>query len=110
MSKRSKSQKIDGGAGWSIGGNQAPASAGPEPKPAAFHKLMVYERKAAKGHKVTIIEPFQLEPEALKSLAKDLKKLAGGGGTQDETSITLQGEHAENVTAWLQKKGWGLKN
>ncbi len=109
MSKRSKAAKIDGGVGWSIGGNAPDEPTAQEPKPPAFHKLMVFERKAQKGHVVTIIEPFQLAAGEVKPLAKELKKLAGGGGTNDETSITLQGEHVEKVSAWLVKKGWGLK-
>lgn len=109
MAKRNKAPKIDGGAGWSIGGNAAAPPEPQAPKPPAFHQLMVYERKAQKGHMVTIIEPFQLAAPELKALAKELKKLAGGGGTTDEISITLQGEHAEKVSTWLKKQGWGLK-
>ena len=58
-----------------------------------------------KGSGVTTISGLQIPDEELKSLAKNLKKLCGTGGSLKNYVIEIQGDHREKLCANLQKRG-----
>ena len=67
------------------------------------------ETKGRKGKGVTTISGLLIEPEALKSLAKDLKRLCGSGGSVKDRIIEIQGDRREIVKAELERKGYTVK-
>lgn len=67
------------------------------------------ETKGRKGKGVTIISGLDLDPEALKSQAKQLKQLCGTGGTVKQGLIEIQGDHRDAIVEYLQKAGHQVK-
>ncbi len=58
---------------------------------------------------VTIVEGFDLGPDEIKSIASDLKRSMGTGGTVDEGRIELQGDHRDRVPALLRERGFDVR-
>ena len=72
------------------------------------HKLY-FSKEKRRGKVVTIVKPFFLSKNDLKSLLKTLKKKLGTGGTIKENSLEFQGEISEALRIQLQKLEFGLK-
>ena len=66
-------------------------------------------RKGRKGKTVTVISGFQLKPESLTALAKQLKAQCGSGGTAKDNTIEIQGDHAQKLVGILVEKGYRAK-
>ena len=47
--------------------------------------------------------------EFLKSLATDLKKACGTGGTIAENTVEIQGDYRNRIRQLLMSKGWTVK-
>ncbi|MEI6896959.1 MAG: stress response translation initiation inhibitor YciH [Psychromonas sp.] len=67
------------------------------------------ETKGRKGKGVTLIKGLQLDQQALKMLAKELKKRTGTGGAVKNFVIEIQGEQRELIKTLLEKKGYSVK-
>jgi len=67
------------------------------------------ETKGRKGAGVTVVTGLPLDAAGIKALAKELKQRCGSGGTVRPDGIELQGEHRDQVVAFLEKKGWKVK-
>ena len=66
-------------------------------------------RKGRKGKTVTVISGFQLKPESLIALAKQLKAQCGSGGTAKDNTIEIQGDHTRKLVELLVGKGYRAK-
>ena len=66
-------------------------------------------RKGRKGKTVTVISGFQLKPDSLTALAKQLKAQCGSGGTAKDNTIEIQGDHAQKLVNLLVEKGYRAK-
>ena len=80
-------------------------------RPISGSKLYVrLEKKGRGGKVVTVISGFEkTAAEKLESIAKDLRKQIGTGGTCYEDTIELQGDHRNQAGKWLIQKGYKLK-
>ncbi|SRR5579884_4042444 len=65
------------------------------------------DRKQRGGKTVTLITG--LPAETLTSLAQQLKKLCGSGGTVKDGNIEIQGDHCDKVIAKLTASGYKVK-
>lgn len=63
------------------------------------------ETKSRGGKTVTTITGIALGRSELKGILSDLKRLVGGGGTEKDGVLELQGDHCEVVIAELAKRG-----
>ncbi|MEO1267825.1 MAG: translation initiation factor, partial [Myxococcota bacterium] len=63
------------------------------------------ERKRRRGHTAVVITGLELEPTALKRLAKSLRKALGCGASVDGDAIVVQGDIADRVQTWLTEHG-----
>jgi translation initiation factor 1 len=63
--------------------------------------------RAGKG--VTVINGLALSPAALTTLAGELKRLCGSGGTVRDDDIEIQGEHRDRLVAELIRRGFAAK-
>ena len=83
---------------------------GPQPqfKPDGIIRIR-RETKGRKGKTVTTVFGFDLNDQALKNLAKDLKQQCGTGGSVKDGVIILQGDHRDTVKGFLEGKGYKVK-
>ena len=58
---------------------------------------------------MTTVFGFDLDDQALKSLAKDLKQHCGTGGSVKDGVIVIQGDHRDAVKGFLEGKGYKVK-
>jgi translation initiation factor 1 len=67
------------------------------------------DRKQRGGKTVTVITGVSASTEALATLAQQLKKLCGSGGTVKDGNIEIQGDHCDKVQAKLMELGYRVK-
>jgi translation initiation factor 1 len=58
---------------------------------------------------VTTVFGFDLDDQALKGLAKNLKQLCGTGGSVKDGMIVIQGDHRDAVKRFLEESGFRAK-
>ena len=73
-----------------------------------FVRLM-RDRKGRGGKTVTVISGVPGNAAALSTLAQQLKKLCGSGGTIKDGVIEIQGDHCDKVQAKLVELGHKVK-
>ena len=61
------------------------------------------------GKAVTLITGLPLDDTELHSLARELKRQCGSGGTVKDGAIEIQGEHRDTVVAELLRRGFAAK-
>ncbi|PSB02068.1 translation initiation factor [Merismopedia glauca] len=95
-------------------GNSDPVEATQRPSeelPANQHKLKVEaSRKGRKGKTVTVVSGFQVSPETLQTLLKQLKAQCGAGGTIKDNEIEIQGDHKQKLVEILTNLGYKVKS
>ena len=82
------------------------------PPPTAGGKAVVRvgrETKGRKGKGVTVVQGVPLAGEALETLASQLKRSCGSGGTVKDGVIEIQGDHRDALVAVLETHGWTVK-
>lgn len=67
------------------------------------------ESKGRGGKTVTVITGIPLAEAQLKSVATELKKRCGTGGTVKDGVIEIQGDHRDLLVAELSAKGYRVK-
>jgi translation initiation factor 1 len=67
------------------------------------------ETQGRKGRGVTVITGLLLTTKDLETLASQLKKRCGSGGTVDADRIEIQGDHRDTLVAELANQGWRVK-
>ena len=67
------------------------------------------DRKHRGGKTVTIITGVPASNEAIATLAQQLKKLCGSGGTVKDGVIEIQGDHCDKIIARLTELGYKVK-
>lgn len=91
-------------------GDDEPDPLPSEELPPNQHNLKIQVSRKGKGGKtVTIVSGFQVLPETLQSLTKQLKNQCGTGGTSKDTEIEIQGDHRQKLLEILTKLGYKAK-
>jgi translation initiation factor 1 len=67
------------------------------------------DRKQRGGKTVTVIDGVVGSESELATLAQQLKKLCGSGGTVKEGNIEIQGDHCNKVISKLTSLGYKVK-
>ena len=67
------------------------------------------DRKGRGGKTVTVITGVPGDDAVLSTLAQQLKKLCGSGGTIKDGTIEIQGDHCDKVQARLVDLGYKVK-
>ena len=83
----------------------APSSVIPPSKQTA--KLAVEKRK--KGKVVTVVRGLAAEANDLPALLVRLKNACGAGGTLDDESLEVQGDHLERLRKLLEEIGYKVR-
>jgi len=99
--------------GWQEFGSPSSAASLARPTaatPRAQQRVRVQRTKAGKGGKlVTAITGLEAPEAELKTLLKQLKAVAGTGGTMKDGVIELQGDQVAVALAALEKEGYRPK-
>lgn len=74
----------------------------------AKHQLVFHQEKR-RGKPVTLVGPFSVAPDEMKSLLKALKKKLGCGGTVNEDFLELQGDIQAKLKELLQAMDYRFK-
>lgn len=61
------------------------------------------------GKPVTLVEGLDPGVVDLKELASELKRALGAGGTVDDGTIEVQGDHADRVPELLRERGYRVE-
>ncbi|CAB4693835.1 unannotated protein [freshwater metagenome] len=70
--------------------------------------IRVFREKGGRGGKiVTVVRG--LPGGALTTVASDLKRLCGSGGSVKDGAVEIQGDHREKVAARLERDGYRVK-
>lgn len=80
-----------------------------EPVPAKIVAKLRIEKGGRGGKTVTVVDGLPRNREFLKTLAGELKKACGTGGTTGETSVEIQGDQRDALRTLLQSRGWTVK-
>jgi len=72
------------------------------------HQL-VFHKEKRRGKVVSLVGPFSLEKDVLKSLLKTLKKKLGCGGTVSEDFLELQGDIQPKLREYLELMDYRFK-
>lgn len=70
---------------------------------------VLLDKKARAGKKVTLVEGFVGDNEALTELAKLLKNKCGVGGSAKDGQIIIQGDFREKILEILHKEKYKAK-
>jgi len=85
-----------------------PASAPPPPAGDGIVRVS-RETKGRGGKAVSVIRGVPIDDTALESLAAQLKKRCGTGGTVRPGTIEIQGDHRDTLVAELTRLGYRVK-
>lgn len=83
---------------FTIGGDWIPGPANSKPKKAV--KVVLEKRK---NSVLTVILHLNMNAEKMESLASDLKKKLGCGGTVKDEQIEIQGDKVSQVLKFLKE-------
>jgi len=72
------------------------------------HSLYISKEKR-RGKVVTIVQPFYLPNDELKTLLKNIKSSLGCGGTIKDNTLEFQGEVFQKLRDILDSKGFRFK-
>lgn len=105
-------RRRDGPGGGRRGGKQAgrgggTTSATPRPEPGGRVRVR-RETAGRRGKTATTVAGVPLADDALRELARRLKKRCGVGGALKDGVIELQGDHREVVVAVLRDEGFDV--
>lgn len=67
------------------------------------------DRKGRGGKTVTLITGIAGSEDSIASVAQQLKKLCGSGGTVKDGAIEIQGDHCDKALAKLAEMGYRVK-
>lgn len=81
----------------------------PDLPPSQQNLRVQVSRKGRGGKTVTVISGFQSKLETLSDLAKKLKAQCGTGGSVKESTIEIQGDHAQKLVQLLTGLGYKAK-
>ena len=90
-------------------GRIKPQESDPEPTETDGIVRIRRETKGRKGKGVTTLSGFDLNPGALKQLAKQLKQHCSTGGAIKDGVIEIQGDHREKLKIELEKRDFKVK-
>ncbi|MCA8966707.1 MAG: stress response translation initiation inhibitor YciH [Planctomycetes bacterium] len=66
-------------------------------------------REVRNGKPTTVVLGLLLAPPELEAAGKQLRQKCGSGGSVKDGAILIQGDHRDQVVAWLQAKGHTVK-
>ena len=94
--------------GWPIDGCRC-SKAAEEPVPAKLSCVLRLEKKGRGGKTVTVVAGLPGNAAFIASLASELKRACGTGGTTADGAVEIQGDQRERLRPLLAAKGWTVR-
>jgi translation initiation factor 1 len=94
--------------GWPVDDCRC-STAAEEPVPAKLTCVLRLEKKGRGGKTVTVVANLPRNAAFLASLASELKRACGTGGSAQEDTVEVQGDHRERLRPLLAAKGWAVR-
>jgi translation initiation factor 1 len=91
------------------GALEADCKCPPLPAPPETQTARVAVEKRKKGKQVTVVRGLSAAENDLPALLTQLKTACGAGGTLQEDSLEIQGDHRERISELLSKIGYRLR-
>jgi translation initiation factor 1 len=85
------------------------SKAGEEKVPVKLACVLRIEKKGRGGKTVTVVAGLPRNAAFLASLAAELKRACGTGGSAQEDTVEVQGDHRERLRPLLGAKGWTVR-
>ena len=85
------------------------SKAAAEPVPAKITCVLRLEKKGRGGKTVTVVAGLPRNAAFLDSLASELKRACGTGGTAQEDAVEIQGDQRERLRPLLSAKGFSVR-
>ena len=85
------------------------SKAGEEKVPAKIACVLRVEKKGRAGKTVTVVSHLPRNAAFIASLAAELKRACGTGGSAQEDTVEIQGDHRERLRPLLAAKGWTVR-
>jgi translation initiation factor 1 len=85
------------------------SKAAEEPVPARLACVLRLEKKGRGGKTVTVVAGLPRNAAFLASLASELKRACGTGGTAAEGTIEIQGDQRERLRPLLSARGFSVR-
>ena len=85
------------------------SKAAKEPVPAKLTCVLRLEKKGRGGKAVTVVAGLPRNAAFLASLASELKRACGTGGTAADGAVEIQGDQRERLRPLLAAKGWTVR-
>lgn len=82
---------------------------GEEAVPARLACILRIEKKGRAGKTVTVVAGLPRNAAFLSALASELKRACGTGGSAQEDTVEVQGDHRERLRPLLAAKGWTVR-
>jgi translation initiation factor 1 len=90
--------------------SRAPAKATPASNAPDDGVVRIFRERGGRGGKiVTVIRGLPERGPALESLAGELKRICGAGGTLKDGVVEVQGDHRERIAGRLRALGHKVK-
>jgi len=80
-----------------------------EPVPDVIVARLRIEKAGRGGKTVTVVDGLPRNRAFLATLATELKRACGAGGTAAEERVEIQGDHRETLRGLLRRKGFRVK-
>lgn len=75
----------------------------------AEQRLTVRVERRRYDKPVTVVEGFESDSVDISEVGSDLKKKLGAGGTVDDGTIEVQGDHRDRVPGLLRDMGFNVE-
>ena len=85
------------------------SKAAEEPVPARLACVLRLEKKGRGGKTVTVVAGLPGNAAFIASLASELKRACGTGGTAAEGAVEIQGDQRERLRPLLAAKGFSVR-
>jgi translation initiation factor 1 len=85
------------------------SKAAEEAVPPRIACVLRVEKKGRAGKTVTVVAGLPRNTAFLASLASELKRACGTGGSPQEDTVEVQGDHRGRLRPLLAAKGWTVR-
>jgi translation initiation factor 1 len=94
--------------GWPVDDCRC-SKAAAEPVPPRVSCVLRLEKKGRGGKTVTVVAGLPRNDAFLATLAAELKRACGTGGTAADGAVEIQGDQRERLRPVLSAKGWKVR-